>query len=118
MKPDPQSAGQPVAPFIDGVYSNSDSQATVEVVNPSSGRRLLTIPGGCDADVDRAVASARRAFEDGRWSEAPPSFRKKTLHRLADLIAVEGGELDALDAGERGKPVGEAFGNAAAAADL
>ncbi|HXS88563.1 MAG TPA: aldehyde dehydrogenase family protein [Steroidobacteraceae bacterium] len=107
-----------VAPFIDGTLSRSDSAATLEVVNPSSGRPCLSIPVGCQGDVDRAVASAARAFEDGRWSEAPPSFRKRTLHRLADLIAADAAALDRLDAGEMGKPVSEAFCNAAAAAEL
>jgi acyl-CoA reductase-like NAD-dependent aldehyde dehydrogenase len=118
MNPNPQSIEQAVTPFLDGTLYRSASDATVEVINPSSGRRLLTIPAGCGGDVDRAVVSARRAFDDGRWSEAPPSFRKKTLHRLAELIAAQGTELDALDAGEMGKPMSTPAFNAAAAADL
>jgi acyl-CoA reductase-like NAD-dependent aldehyde dehydrogenase len=115
---DPQDGDQAVAPFIDGDLASSQSETAVEVFNPSNGKRCFLIPAGCEADVDRAVTSARCAFEDGRWSEAPPSFRKKTLHRLADLIATEATALDVLDAGEMGKPVREAFGNAAAAAGL
>lgn len=107
-----------VAPFLDGALSWSDSDVTREVINPSNGRRCLTIPAGCDRDVDRAVESARRAFEDGRWSDAAPSVRKATLHRLAELMQAETSGLDALDAGEMGKPIGEPFGNAAAAAQL
>jgi acyl-CoA reductase-like NAD-dependent aldehyde dehydrogenase len=108
-------AGQVVAPFLDGTLARSAGEKTVEVINPSNGRHLLSIPAGEQADVDGAVASARRAFEDGRWSEAPPSFKKKVLHRLADLMAANGPQLDALDAGEMGKPVGEVRFNAAAA---
>jgi len=118
MNLDAQSIAQAVAPFFDGALMESESNATVDVISPSNGRRLLSIPAGSEADVDRAVASARRAFEDGRWSEAPPSSRKKTLHHLADLIEAEAATLDALDAGEMGKPVSEAFCNAAAAAGL
>jgi acyl-CoA reductase-like NAD-dependent aldehyde dehydrogenase len=106
-----------VAPFIEGALTRSASEATVDVVNPSTGLCLMSIPAGCDEDVDRAVASARRAFEDGRWGEAPPSFRKEMLHRWADLVAEESRALDALDAGEMGKPVGEARFNAAGAAE-
>ncbi|PZN29365.1 MAG: aldehyde dehydrogenase PuuC, partial [Proteobacteria bacterium] len=69
-------------------------------------------------DVNRAVGAARRAFDAGVWSEAAPSFRKRALHRLADLMAAEAEALDALDAGEMGKPVSERFCNAAAAAGL
>ena len=62
------------------------------------------------------MQAARKAFEDGRWSDAAPSFRKKVLHRFADLIAEHAAELDALDAGEMGKPVGQLMGSAARAA--
>lgn len=86
---DSQKAYSAVAPFIDGVLSLSDSAAH-EVINPSNGRMCVSIPVGNDADVERAVASCRRAFEDGRWSEAPPSFRKKTLHRFADCLLPDG----------------------------
>jgi acyl-CoA reductase-like NAD-dependent aldehyde dehydrogenase len=113
-----QAFEQTVAPFLDGALAQSASQAAVEVTNPSNGRYAFSIPAGCDADVERAVASARRTFESRHWSEAPPQFRKKVLHRWADLIAIDATTLDALDAGEMGKPVREAFGNATAAADL
>lgn len=109
---------RPVSPLIAGEIRRSDSQATFDVVNPSNGRRLLSIPAGCEADVDHAVTSARDAFEAGRWSAAPLSFRKRTLDRLADLMQIHGNELDALDAEEMGKPIGVAYGNAASAAGL
>lgn len=108
----------PVHPFLDGVSSPSESEKTVDVINPSTGRVLFSIAVGSDADVDRAVVSARRAYEDGRWSDAAPSFKKKTLHAWADLIAAEAGTFDQLDAGEMGKPIGESFGSAATAASL
>src|SRR5688572_9521849 len=105
MNADVQSGNEAVAPFIDGVLARSAHEAQVEVTNPSNGKSFLAILAGCQADVDRAVASDRRAFDDGRWSEAPPSFRKKVLNRWAELIAAEGSKLDALDAEEMGKPV-------------
>jgi acyl-CoA reductase-like NAD-dependent aldehyde dehydrogenase len=107
-----------VAPLIDGALSQSESDAAVDVINPSDGRRFLSIPAGSVVDVDRAVASARRAFELGHWSEATPSFKKQTLHRLADLIENEAATLDVLDAGEMGKPVSEALANGKEAAGL
>ncbi len=105
-----------VSPFIHGEVVESKSSASVELINPSSGRRLPPIPAGHQLDVDRAVASARRTFESDDWSEAAPSFRKARLHRLADLIEQQAAVLDALDAEEMGKPVSEAFANAAGAA--
>lgn len=106
-----------VALFIDGALCSSQSD-TIETINPSNGRRVTSIPIGSAADVERAVVSARRAFDDGRWHSVPPSLKKKTLFRLADLIATEAAALDALDAVDMGKPVGQTFGNAAAAASL
>jgi acyl-CoA reductase-like NAD-dependent aldehyde dehydrogenase len=113
-----QMIEQKVAPFIDGVLTTSESAEFVEVINPSNGRHCLSIPAGCESDVNRAVGSARRAFEDGRWAAAAPSFKKKVLHRLADLIRTNAAALDALDAGEMGKPICEQFGSGAAAAGL
>jgi acyl-CoA reductase-like NAD-dependent aldehyde dehydrogenase len=107
-----------VAPFFDGALAHSADTAVVEVVSPSNGRHCLSIPAGCKADVDRAVASARAAFEDSRWSDTAPSYRKTTLHRFAELIASHAGQLNACDAAEMGKPVGEAFGSASSAAAL
>jgi acyl-CoA reductase-like NAD-dependent aldehyde dehydrogenase len=118
MNRDAQGLGQTVVPFLDGELCNSESELDFEVINPSTGQILMAIPSGCEVDVDRAVVSARRAFEGGRWSEAPPSFRKATLHRFADLVMAEAAALDVLDAAEMGKPVGEALFSAAAAAGL
>jgi len=110
--------GEEVAPLIDGILSRSRSEGEYEVINPSNGKPCVSIPVGSDADVDRAAGSARTAFDDGRWSEAPPSSRKKILHRFADLVEAHGAELDALDAGEMGKPISVGFANGSAAAGL
>lgn len=107
-----------VAPLIDGVASNSESEVLVPVTNPSNGRRCALIPAGCAADVDRAVVSANRAFGIGHWSKSPSSFKKKALHRLADLITSQAAALDAMDAREMGKPIRERRFDAAAAANL
>jgi len=107
-----------VRPFIDGELSDSTSSDTIDVVNPSCGKRLFSFSAGSEDDVYRAVASARIAFDAGRWRDTPPSIKKKTLHRLAELVAVESARLDTLDAQEMGKPISVAFGNASAAAEL
>jgi len=107
-----------VAPFINGVAVGTASLEKVEVRNPSTGRRALLIPTGCERDIDEAVRSARVAFESGTWSEAPPAVRGAALTRLADRVAAHATELDALDAEEMGKPVSERFCDARAAAEL
>ena len=52
--------------------------------------------------MDRAVAAARRAFEDGRWRDMPPAGRKKVLHRIADLIEQHAVELTVLGVRDNG----------------
>lgn len=105
-------------PYVDGALSQSACDQRGDVINPSNGQRLTSVPAGCQADVDRAVASARMAFKDGRWTGLAPTIRKRRLQRLADLIAENASDLDALDAAEMGKPVSCLAFNAAAAASL
>lgn len=107
-----------IADFINGLPTPSGSERCIEVANPANGRPLVSLPVGDEGDVNRAVASARAAFAEGRWCEAPPSSKKGVLHRFADLIAADTLALDRLDAEEMGKPVSVKFGNAAAAASL
>lgn len=110
--------GPVTGPYIDGRITPSRSDAALDVVNPSTGQPLPAIPAGCAADVDAAVDCARAAFERGAWSDQPPSFRRQSLLRWAELIAAEAAELDALDAAEMGKPVSEPTFSAAGAAAL
>lgn len=104
--------------LVDGSFLLSHGTSTVSVINPSTGCPIFDIAAGSEIDADCAVASARRAFDDGRWSEASPSSRKRTLNRFAELIAANARELDAIDAEEMGKPIAQLLFNAAAAADL
>jgi acyl-CoA reductase-like NAD-dependent aldehyde dehydrogenase len=105
-----------VPAFLDGEIAAIQSAKTIEVINPSNGRPCCVLATGSEVDLNRAVASSRRSFEDGRWADAPPSFRKNVLRRWAELIAAEGKTLDLLDAEDMGKPVGLALANAAGAA--
>lgn len=90
--------------FIDNGWIASSHGGTIAVIDPSSAREIGRIADASDADVDRAVAAARRAFDDGRWSDLPPLTRERLLHRLADLIEAHGEELAELEAIDNGKP--------------
>lgn len=105
----------PVAPFIDGQPAESRSEGILEIREPASGRRLMTIPAGSLDDVERAVRSAKTSLLDGRWRKTPPSVKKRILHRWADLVEAHISRLDALDAIEMGKPVSVPVFNAKAA---
>jgi gamma-glutamyl-gamma-aminobutyraldehyde dehydrogenase len=107
-----------VAPFIDGSPISSSSESTLAVHEPATGRLLLNIPAGSSQDVDWAVRSSRTALSRRVWLTMPPSARKRTLHRWAELIQESASTLDALDAIEMGKPVSAPVFNAQSAADL
>ena len=91
--------------FIDGEFRDSASGATFATENPATGEVITTVAAGDAADVDAAVRSARRAFDDGRWSRRAPADRKTTLLQFADLIEANLEELATLDALEAGKPI-------------
>ncbi|THD82369.1 aldehyde dehydrogenase [Aliigemmobacter aestuarii] len=93
--------------WIDGAYHDAAEGGRFATVNPATGQTLTEVARGTAADVDRAVASARAAFDDGRWSRKSPSERKEVLLRLAALIRENVPELALLDTLDMGKPIAE-----------
>lgn len=94
-------------PFIDGRFRRAHSGKAIVTVNPATGQALASIASCDSSDVDRAVASARRAFEDGRWSRRSPKHRKLVLQRFADLLDEHREELALLETLETGKPISD-----------
>jgi phenylacetaldehyde dehydrogenase len=92
--------------FINNEWVRSTHDATLAVEDPSSGVEIARIVDASDADVDRAVAAARTAFDDGRWSNLPPNKRERIINKLADLIEAHAAEFAELEAIDNGKPVG------------
>ena len=92
--------------FINNEWVSSTHGATLIVEDPSTGREVGRIVDASDADVDRAVAAARAAFDDGRWSNLPPKVRERTINKLANLLEANLAELAELEAIDNGKPVG------------
>lgn len=91
--------------FIAGRYVDAASGAVFDTVNPASGLATAQVAACGAADVDRAVAAARHAFDAGHWSRASPAHRKAVLLRLADLIAAEVDHLALLETLDTGKPI-------------
>ena len=94
--------------FIEGRYVDAASGETFRTSNPATGRPLAEIARCGEEDVDRAVASARQAFEDGRWRNVAPKDRKRVLIRFADLIDARLDELALLETLDVGKPIRDA----------
>ncbi|WP_293455668.1 aldehyde dehydrogenase family protein [Phenylobacterium sp.] len=104
--------------LIEGRATPSAGGGRRTVVSAYDGRTVCDLPAGDPRDVDAAVASALAAFEDGRWSRRPPSWRKACLLRWADAVQQHAAELDLLDAADMGKPVSVGAYSARSAADL
>ena len=88
---------------------SANSGATFDAINPATQQVLAQVAACGQAEVDLAVATARRAFEQGPWSRMAPVERKKVLLRLAELIMANREELALLDSLNMGKPVMDAY---------
>lgn len=93
--------------WIDGAWAPHTGDL-IDVVNPATGEVVARQPDTPAAEVDRAVAAARRAFEQWRWVN--PSKRAAALHALADQVAAREEPLARSITVEMGKPLGEATG--------
>jgi gamma-glutamyl-gamma-aminobutyraldehyde dehydrogenase len=96
--------------FIDGGFRDALSGRTFATENPATGQVIARIAEGGAEDVDVAVAAARRAADDGRWSRLNPADRKRILIRWADLIEEHGREISLLETIDSGKPIGDTIG--------
>jgi acyl-CoA reductase-like NAD-dependent aldehyde dehydrogenase len=88
--------------FIGGQWVDAVTGETFESLDPATGEALTTVAKGGAADVDRAVAAARTAFE-GEWSLWTPAMRQRLLFRVSELIrerAAEFAQLECLDNGK------------------
>jgi gamma-glutamyl-gamma-aminobutyraldehyde dehydrogenase len=93
--------------FIDGKYVDAASGKTFDCVSPIDGRVIAGI-ADCDAaDIDAAVAAARRSFDAGVWAGLNPRQRKKVMARFAALIREHMDELSLLETLDAGKPIGD-----------
>jgi acyl-CoA reductase-like NAD-dependent aldehyde dehydrogenase len=86
------------------------------VVNPATEETLTEIPGATEADADRAVEAAQRAFP--AWRGVAPADRSRLLRRLAGLVEEHGEELARLETSNVGKPINDSRGEVQMVADV
>lgn len=91
--------------FIDGQSKDAISGETIEVFDPATGRSIGKVASAGKDDVDVAVAAARQAFEDGRWTSRTPAERAKIMFRVADLIEAAGDQIATAEVVENGMPM-------------
>lgn len=97
--------GKPKLLLIDGKSVPAQSGKTFKTYNPSTGKVLAEVSDAGVADIDAAVAAARRAFEEGPWSKFKPFDRQAALLKLADLVEANFDELAMLDTLDMGGPI-------------
>ncbi len=96
--------------FIDGRGCAALAGESFDVVNPADGSVVAQVALGTAADIDRAVASAKAAWDDGRWRHMAPRRRMDIFRRFADLVEAAAADLALLETLSMGKPVADALG--------
>jgi aminobutyraldehyde dehydrogenase len=88
--------------FIGGAWVAGSGNEGQPIINPATGETIAEVPKGTEADVDRAVKAARKAYTE--WFETTPRERSEMLLRLADAIQADTEELANLESANVGKP--------------
>ena len=73
--------------YIDGQWVDSQDGKTFTSTNPATGKAWAEVPEASEADVNRAVEAAHRAFTKGPWSSMTATARGKLMRRLADALS-------------------------------
>src|ERR1019366_1200091 len=89
--------------FIAGASLSSESDATSEIINPSTGLVYATAQLSNRVDVNYALDAAAKAFEI--WRETTPSERQRALLKIADALESRADELIAIESENTGKPI-------------
>jgi acyl-CoA reductase-like NAD-dependent aldehyde dehydrogenase len=88
--------------YIDGRWTDSDGDSVLLVLNPATEETIATVPEGTVSDVERAVAAARRAFDEGPWPTLSTRDRAAAMLRFAEVLEARAGDLIDLNVAEVG----------------
>jgi betaine-aldehyde dehydrogenase len=91
--------------YIGGEWVEPAGKATIDVISPHSEELVGRVPEGTEADVDRAVAAARDAFDTGEWPSLTPEERIAAVQKFCDLYAAAIPELAEVITEEMGSPI-------------
>jgi phenylacetaldehyde dehydrogenase len=89
--------------LIDGQWVQAESGQTIDVINPANEEVIAKVASAGKAEVDKAVAAARRAFDQGPWGKMRGAERERLLMKLADLLEANAqsfAEVESLDNGK------------------
>jgi acyl-CoA reductase-like NAD-dependent aldehyde dehydrogenase len=104
--------------LIDGTWQDAADGSTLERRSPAHDQVVAVYALAGVADAERAIAAARRAFDDGPWPRLKGAERARILRAVAEGILARKHELATLETLENGKPLAQSLGEIEAAADL
>jgi aldehyde dehydrogenase (NAD+) len=91
--------------FIGGEWVQPAGSGVIDVISPHSEERVGRVPEGTEADIDRAVAVARQAFDEGEWPRLEPEERAGIVRKFSDLYAAHIPEMAEIITEEMGSPI-------------
>ena len=92
--------------FIDGKFTPPSSGKYFETINPANEKKLAMVADANEKDVDKAVSSARNAY-DKYWSKMPAKERGKYIYRIARIMQERAREFAVIETMDGGKPIRE-----------
>lgn len=113
----PDNLPEKIRHFIDGEFVDSVSGEEFDVLNPVTNETYIQAASGQQEDINRAVAAAKRAFDEGPWPHMLPRERSRVLHKIADIVESRDAVLSRLESFDSGLPIKQAQGQARRAAE-
>jgi 5-carboxymethyl-2-hydroxymuconic-semialdehyde dehydrogenase len=113
----PENLPSSIRHFIGGQFVDSVSGETFDVLDPVTNETYVKAAAGQKDDIDRAVAAAKDAFDNGPWPHMLPRARARILNRIADAVEAQDARLAELETFDTGLPITQARGQALRAAE-
>src|SRR5262245_56300483 len=90
--------------YVGGEWVAPDSSEVIEVVSPASEEVIGQVPHASTADADKAIAAARKAFDEGPWPHMTPVERADAIGRLSAALQARAGEIADTISSQNGSP--------------
>jgi 5-carboxymethyl-2-hydroxymuconic-semialdehyde dehydrogenase len=96
--------------FIGGEWAESADGGTFETINPATNAPIARVAKGGEAELGRAIAAARKAFDEGPWPRMRPAERARMLRKVGDLITQRAPEIAQTETLDTGLPIAQTGG--------
>jgi 5-carboxymethyl-2-hydroxymuconic-semialdehyde dehydrogenase len=113
----PENLPETIRHYIGGSFVDSLDGDTFDVIDPVTNDPYITAAAGKQADIDAAVAAAKKAFDEGPWPSMLPRERARVLNTIADIVEDRGDQLAAMECFDTGLPISQALSQGRRAAE-